>query len=256
VPADLLSATTISAGGSSTLALLNDRSPTITVQPWSRSAASGTNLTLRVLAVGQAPLRYQWYCNGRTLPGATSNWLAFTGTLPSQSGAYQLVAMNSFGAATSAVATITVSLPAPILLSTGMVTNGFRFTFASIAGVIYVVEFKDNLMASEWMELERRFGLGGLEIVTDTSANGTMRFYRVRALYAPSPKLAAATWSGGSVNFSFATVAGAQYVVEYTDQLAPPQWHELQTVVGTGSSVGFADPTPAGPQRFYRLRVR
>jgi hypothetical protein len=58
------------------------------------------------------------------------------------------------------------------------------------------------------------------------------------------------------VNFSFATVSGAQYVVECTDQLAPPQWHELQTIAGTGSSVGFTDPAPAVSQRFYRLRVK
>ena len=122
--------------------------------------------------------------------------------------------------------------------------------------MIYVVEYKDNLFAGVWTELERRFGIGGLEIVTDTSTSGTARFYRVRALYAPSPKLGAAAWSGGAVNFSFATVTGAQYVVEHTEQLAPPQWHELQTISGTGIPVQFTDPNPSGPQGFYRLRVR
>jgi alpha-tubulin suppressor-like RCC1 family protein len=256
VPADLWSATAISAGGSSTLALLNDRSPAITLQPWSRRVASGTNLALGALAVGRPGLSYQWYRDGEFVPDATNNWLAFTPTHPAHSGDYQLVAMNDFGATTSAVATVTVSIPQPVLLSPGTMTNGFRFSFLSIAGVIYVVEYKHNLSAGAWTELERRFGVGGVEIVTDTSANSAMRFYRVRALYAPSPKLGAATWNGGSVNFNFATVAGAQYIVEFTDQLASPQWHEVQTISGTGSSVTFTNSAQAAPQRFFRLRVR
>jgi Immunoglobulin domain/Regulator of chromosome condensation (RCC1) repeat/Immunoglobulin I-set domain/NHL repeat len=251
----------IAAGGNDSLALVPDPfappiPPRIGRPPLGRALKAGDNVVFNALAVGGLPLHYQWLRDGSPLAGKTNQWLALTNAHPGEAGDYQLVAMNTFGSTTSAVATITVSIPAPVLTSTGMVTNGFRFSFTSIAEVIYIVEYRDSLSTGVWTELERRFGMGGLEIVTDTLANGAMRFYRVRALYAPPPKLAAATWSGGSVNSSFATVAGAQYVVEYTDQLAPPQWHELQTIVGTGSSVGFADPTPAGPQRFYRLRVR
>jgi alpha-tubulin suppressor-like RCC1 family protein len=251
----------IAAGGNDSLALVRDPfappiPPRIGRPPLGRALKTGDNAVFNALAVGGLPLHYQWLRDGSSVAGQTNQTLTLTNAHPSEAGDYQLVAMNDFGSATSAVATVTVSIPQPILISSGMVTNGFRFSFTGIAGVIYVVEYKDNLSAGEWTELERRFGVGGLEIVMDTSAHGAMRFYRVRALFAPSPKLVAATWSGGSVNLSFATVAGAQYVVEYTDQLAPPQWHELQTIVGTGSSVGFADPTPAGSQRFYRLRVR
>ena len=94
VPPDLVSATAISAGGGSTLAYLNDRSPAFTVQPWSRTVASGTNVTLRALTVGQPRMRYQWYANGQAFPGATNNTLTFTNTQPAQSGAYQLVAVE------------------------------------------------------------------------------------------------------------------------------------------------------------------
>jgi hypothetical protein len=147
VPQDLLSATAISAGGGSTRAFLNDRSPAITVQPWDRRVAPGTNLMLGALAVGQPPLRYQWYCSGAPVPGATSNWLAFTNTHPAHSGGYQLVAMNDYGAVTSAVATLTVTVPAVRLTPLGLAANGFRFSFTSLAGVLYIVEFKDNLAA-------------------------------------------------------------------------------------------------------------
>ncbi len=256
VPADLWSATAISAGSSSTFALLNDRSPAITVQPWSRRVVTGTNVMLGALAVGRPGLSYQWYRNGESVPGATNNWLAITNTHPAHSGAYQLAAMNDFGAVTSAVASVTVSIPQPMLLSPGTVANGFRFAFTSVVGVIYVVEYKDNLVAGTWTELERRFGVGGLEIVTDTSANGTARFYRVRALYAPSPGLSSAVVSGAGLSFSFPTVAGAEYVVQYADQLAPAIWHEQQTLAGTGGWVTASNSVAAVTQRFFRLRVR
>jgi hypothetical protein len=251
----LLSATAISAGGGFTLAYLNDRSPAFTVQPWSRSVASGTNITLRALTVGQAPMRYQWYANGQALPGATNNTLPFPDTQPAQSGAYQLVAMNDLGAVTSAVATLAVTVPPVRLTPLGLAPGGFRFSFISLPAVLYIVEFKDSLAGSTWTELERRFGLGGLEIVTDASAAGTARFYRVRALYAPSPSLGTMTWTNGAPSCSFATVPDAVYVLLYKEHLEDPVWLEISRHTGTGAPMTISDPNPASPTRFYRIQV-
>jgi alpha-tubulin suppressor-like RCC1 family protein len=256
VPPDLVSATAISAGGGSTLAYLNDRSPVFTVQPWSRTVASGTNVTLRALTVGQPSMRYQWYANGQALAGATNNTLSFTSTHPAQSGAYQLVAINDLGAATSAVATLTVTVPGVRLTPLGLAANGFRFSFTSLPAVLYIVEFKNDLALGTWTELERRFGIGGLEIVTDVSAGGAARFYRVRALYAPSPSLDAMTWTNGAASFSFATVPGAIYVIHYKERLEDALWLELFRQTGTGAPIVVSDPNPAGPTRFYRVQVK
>ena len=261
IPAYTTNVLAIAAGGNDSLALVRDPfappiPPRIGRPPLARLVTAGQSIVLNALAIGELPLRCQWYRNGEPLAGQTNQWLAFGSVRPGDAGGYQLVAMNDFGSATSAVAVVNVNLPQPALKSPARGGGGFQFSFNSISGVIYVVEFTGALGSGTWTELERRFGIGGLEIVTDASAGGGNRFYRVRALYAPSPKLAAAAWSGGSVNFNFATVAGAQYVVECTDQLAPPQWHELQTIAGTGGAVGFTDPAPAASQRFYRLRVR
>ena len=255
IPPDLISATAISAGGGSTLAYLNDRSLVFTVQPWSLTVASGTNVTLRALTVGRPSMRYQWYANGQALMGATKNSLSFTNTHPAQSGAYQLVAMNDLGAATSGVATLTVTVPPVRLTPVGPSPPGFRFSFTSLSAVLYIVEFKDDLAASTWSELERRFGIGGLEIVTDASVGGTARFYRVRALYAPSPSLGAMTWTNGAPSFSFATVSGAVYVIHYKERLEDAVWLELSRQTGTGEPIVVSDPDPAGPSRFYRVQV-
>ncbi len=255
IPPDLVSATAISAGGGSTLAYLNDRSPAITVQPWDRRVASGTDVTFRVLAVGQPPMRYQWYANGQALPGATTNTLTFTNTHPAHSGAYQLVAMNDLGAVTSAVAMLSVTVPAVRLTPLGLAANGFQFSFTGLPAVLYIVEYQNTLAPGTWTELERRFGIGGLEIVTDTTASGAARFYRVRALYAPSPSMGSASWNGGTMNFSFPTVSGAIYVVQYKERLDDPVWLELSRQTGTGAPAVVSDPNPAGPSRFYRVRV-
>jgi hypothetical protein len=210
---------------------------------------------LGALLVSRYPLHYQWYCNGEPVPGGTSNRLVFTNTQPTQSGAYQLVAMNDYGAVTSAVATLTVTVPAVQLKPLGVATNGFRFSFTSLAAVLYIVEFMDSLAAGTWTELERRFGVGGVEIVTDTSATGAARFYRVRALYAPSPRMGSLSWNGGAANFAFPTVPGAVYVVQYKEHLDDPVWLELSRQTGTGAPVVVTDPDPAGTSRFYRVRV-
>ena len=255
VPQDLLSAIAISAGGGSTLAFLNDRSPAFTVQPWDRNVASGTNVMLGGLVVGQPPVSFQWYCNGQALSGATSNWLVFANTQPAQSGAYQLVALNTYGATTSAVATLNVAVPPVRLAPLGPSVSGFRFSFTSLPRVLYIVEFKDTLAAVTWTELERRFGVGSLEIVTDTTASGAARFYRVRALYAPSPRMTATSWNGSALNFAFPTVFGAVYVIQYKDHLNDPAWQELSRQTGTGAPILVNDPSPAGPSRFYRIPV-
>jgi hypothetical protein len=94
-----------------------------------------------------------------------------------------------------------------------------------------------------------------LETVTDTSAGGAMRFYRVRALYAPSPAMTSATWTGNAVSFVFPTVDGAIYVVQYKTNLTDSVWLELSRQTGTGAPIVMSDPSTPGPSRFYRVSV-
>ena len=100
---------------------------------------------------------------------------------PTNSGAYQLVATNAYGAVTSVVATLTVPIPAVRLTPLGLGANGFSFSFPSLRSVLYIVESKGSLRDGTWTELERRSGIGGTETVTDASAGSATRFYRVRA---------------------------------------------------------------------------
>ena len=89
--------------------------PAITVQPTSLSAAYGSNATFNVAASGTLPLNYQWRFNGANITGATSTSLTLTSVQPTDAGSYTVVVTNTAGAATSAVAVLTVLLPPAII---------------------------------------------------------------------------------------------------------------------------------------------
>jgi hypothetical protein len=229
--------------------------PSILEQPYSRTVATGTNAGLAVICDGSLPMRYQWYLDSLPIANRTNSWLAFTNAQPSNSGPYLVVASNPYGSVTSAVAILSVPPPAVKLASVGQTTNGFRFSFTSLAGVIYIVEYTSTLPNGPWTQLERRVGIGGLEIVTDPSAGDGVRFYRVRALYAPPPRLRSINWTGNTLNFGCPTVSGAIYIVQYKDHLEDPTWLELFRQTGDGSPLSITDSNPTGPTRFYRIKV-
>jgi hypothetical protein len=84
------------------------------VTPQRLVVPAGFPLQLAVpLVVGSPPLSYQWQCNGAglrdsaRLTGSQSNVLAMAWTAVSDSGNYRLLVTNAFGAATSAVASVT-----------------------------------------------------------------------------------------------------------------------------------------------------
>jgi hypothetical protein len=249
----------VAAGYYHSLALVRDAfappvPPLIGRPPTGRTLTVGQSATLNAFAVGRWPMRYQWYQNGLLLAGQTNHWLTLTGMLPSQAGDYVLVAANDSGMTTSAVASITVKIPGPVLASPANATNGFRFSFISIRDVIYIVESRENVAAGPWTELERRIGIGGIEVVTDASPGSASRFYRVKALYAPPPEVSSISWSESAAHLRFATVSGAVYVVQYKQDLNDTVWLELSRQTGTGEVITLSDSAPA-PSRFYRVRV-
>lgn len=85
--------------------------PTITEQPQGLTAIAGTNIALNVAATGSNPLRYQWRRNGASISSATNAALSLTDVNTGQSGDYTVVVTNIAGAATSAIATVTINNP-------------------------------------------------------------------------------------------------------------------------------------------------
>jgi len=85
--------------------------PTITVQPQSQTNVVGTDATFTVVATGIEPLAYQWRLGTADLAGKTNDTLSLTNVQTANAGSYAVVVTNADGAATSAVATLTVLVP-------------------------------------------------------------------------------------------------------------------------------------------------
>ena len=77
--------------------------------PLSYAALAGESVTLSAQVAGSRPLSYQWRRNGSPVPAATGSALAFNPITTNHAGSYVLIATNSYGAVTSAVAAVSVT---------------------------------------------------------------------------------------------------------------------------------------------------
>ena len=97
--------------------------PSFSTQPTNLVVVAGSNAVFGATVSGTLPLVYQWRQNATNLPsggnvtGATSNVLSLTAITLTNAGNYTLVVTNVYGAGTSAVATLTVVLPATITIA-------------------------------------------------------------------------------------------------------------------------------------------
>ncbi|MSU57550.1 MAG: hypothetical protein EXS35_05125 [Pedosphaera sp.] len=83
--------------------------PSIATPPTSQSVFSNALVTFSVGAVGAVPRSYQWLHDGQIVSGATSSSLTLAHALPGDAGNYALIVSNSYGMATSAPVTLTVT---------------------------------------------------------------------------------------------------------------------------------------------------
>ena len=102
--------------------------PTIAQDPLSQTVFATDSVSLLSLALGSAPLNYQWRQNGTNVSGATSTNLTFAAVALSNAGTYVMVVTNSVGGATSAPAVLRVKsveiYAGAQMLSTGAYTFG------------------------------------------------------------------------------------------------------------------------------------
>jgi len=87
---------------------------------------------------------------------------------------------------------------------------------------------------------------GGLSILSRTG------YVLVNA----TPLILSPTVSGDDFTFTFETIAGKTYVIEFKDSIDDAAWQTLQTVPGDGNAVTITNSTSAASQRFFRLNVQ
>ena len=83
--------------------------PSFIRQPVTASVDGNAPFTNTVLAVGSAPLSYQWYQNNTPRAGQTNASLFISAAKPSDNGNYYVVVSNPYLVVTSAVVTLTVN---------------------------------------------------------------------------------------------------------------------------------------------------
>ncbi|NLF39713.1 immunoglobulin domain-containing protein, partial [bacterium] len=86
--------------------------PVIIQHPFSRTNNTGEAVTFALMADGVQPLFYQWQKDADNIAGATNAGYVISPVAMSDAGEYRAIVANTFGAATSAVARLTV-LPEP-----------------------------------------------------------------------------------------------------------------------------------------------
>ena len=114
--------------------------PLIVTDLTNQSGTVDSSVSLILDATGSQPLHYSWMFNGNVLQVADTNELDLISLTAQQAGQYQAIVSNSAGSVTSAIASITVILPAtpPTItadLSSQTVCAGSNVTFqVGVAG--------------------------------------------------------------------------------------------------------------------------
>ena len=153
--------------------------PAIASQPSSQTIPAGSPATFAVVAVGTAPLTYQWELNGLALVNRTNTTLTLAAIQPGDAGGYRVLVSNPLGSVLSEAAVLRV-LVSPTI--TAITNNGSRaeISFSTLSGLNYVVEYRNAVNAGAWSVLTSASGTGGIITVIDPELTRSSRFYRVR----------------------------------------------------------------------------
>lgn len=154
--------------------------PVIALQPSSQDVIMGSDVILRVVATGPAPLNYQWHRNGVDLLGETNAALFFSHVPMEASAEYSVRVSNAEGSVLSSPARLRVFVRPVLRISRAGST--VTISFASTVGQSHVLEYKDSLLDATWTPIGSSVPGTGEDVTVSQSISGrTTRFYRVRA---------------------------------------------------------------------------
>lgn len=227
--------------------------PGLTVQPIGRIASADGHVALSINATGQPPLSVQWFrnqqlvTNDARVTGADQFVLNLDPVLTNDTGNYFAIVTNSSGAATSAVAAVTVN---PIGVNFTVVPGiGLRLRINSRVGDVCRVE-TSNTGNAPWATngYATNFTGSASYFFIFASGGGFLRVvfdHMLPVLAPPSPTDPAhAITAYGKLNQIWRIQGTTNFV----------NWDNLITVTNTNGWVKFNDVSlPAPPRRFYRI---
>jgi len=241
--------------------------PGISGQPQSQTVNVGSNASFSVIATGTAPLSYQWLFSGSIISGATDSGYTRFNAQPGDAGGYSVIVTNIAGSATSSVAMLTVTNPAPLpnitqdpasraavpdgsaqfdVSATGLnLAYQWQFNQSNILGATATSLINSNVSSSDFGDYRAIVSNDGGS-VTSAVAQLTL---------AANPTLSVSALNPGTVDLSFPTELGPAYAIEYKETLDDSNWTELAVTNGTGNPQTVTDSSPNGASRLYRLHL-
>jgi len=157
--------------------------PLILSQPQNQTNLVGAVASFSAIATACTPLAYQWFYNNSVLTNQTNSVLTLASVNLTNAGNYSVTVTACGGSTNSAVATLTVFNPAPMI--NGAIANvdgSFTLNLAGAPGGTYILEATTNLSpVVVWLPIATNtIGAGGVWQFTDTSAtNFPQQFYRL-----------------------------------------------------------------------------
>jgi uncharacterized protein (DUF4415 family) len=153
--------------------------PRILLDPTNVTVRRGGQALFKVVAGGDAPLRYQWRRDGIELPGATNAVLRLENVAASQAGTYSVLVSNTSGSSTSGAAALAVTelMPPRIQQARRTSAGGFEVTVLGNPGTQISIRASTNLL--DWFEVGAGFQTGSFQFI-DPVSDQPHRFYQVR----------------------------------------------------------------------------
>ena len=141
--------------------VISNLPPGIRTQPQSENVLIGSNVSFTVAATGTPPLTYQWYFNGTNalsdggkISGSATPTLTIINALRADAGVYGVVVSNPKGNTTNwPSAILTVQPPSPQIGPVAVRNGLISFTWNSLPGQTYRLQFKSDLKASAWQDI-------------------------------------------------------------------------------------------------------
>jgi hypothetical protein len=156
----------------------------------------GAAVTLTVAATG-TELAYQWYKDGKAISRANAPTMKIAAAAAGDVGTYTVVVSNFIEPVTSTAALVQLRTAPPeafppdfkVALAPVAGQGGqFQIVFGPVQpGFTYTPETCTDLAAGNWLALSAydETNSGTQRTITDRSASGARRFYRIRATPAP-----------------------------------------------------------------------
>jgi hypothetical protein len=164
--------------------------PEILAQPVTQSVPAGAGVSFSVTVTGSRPLAYQWQVHGTNLTdhagrsGSELATLTLFSALGSDAGQYQVLITNAYGSVTSAVASLTVEGPDPVVPQFAgyrWLGSGMELEFTGASQRVVEVHASTNLTDWTWL-VTLTNETGQLLYLDPQATNYPLRFYRVRQL--------------------------------------------------------------------------